>query len=315
MRTLLVAEESAGVQTLKLLLDKGLPPVAALTRAPDGRGTTVATVAQAAGVPLLDPDRVRDPGFARWIVEREVDLLLNVHSLAIADGQVLAAPRIGSFNLHPGPLPRYAGLNAPSWAIYEGQDRHAVTVHWMAAEVDAGPVAYEAWFDIAPTDTGLRVAANCVKHGIPLLERLLEDAAEGADAIPARPQPTTGRRWYGPGAPHDGRLPWSLPARRVVDLVRAADYRPFPSPWGTPTAELDGRTVEIVAVAATGVAADAPPGAVGQVDADGALVATADEWVRVQRLRCDGEAAAPHDVLNPGDRFADYETDATEPVQ
>lgn len=315
MNVLLVAEESAGVQTLKLLLDKDVRVVGALTRATPGRGTTVATVAEANGVPLMDPLLVRDPAFADWVAEREIDLLLNVHSLAIADGRVLAAPRIGSFNLHPGPLPRYAGLNAPSWAIYEGQPRHAVTVHWMAAEVDAGPIAYEAWFDIAPADTGLRVAVNCVRHGIPLLERLLTDAAAGADAIPARAQDGEGRRWYGRAAPHDGRLPWSLPARRVVDLVRAADYRPFPSPWGTPTAQLDGRELEIVAVSATGVACDEPPGTVGVVDGDGVLVATADEWVRVEQLRCDGQRATPRDALNRGARFADYETDATNPVQ
>lgn len=312
MKVLLVAEESAGVQALKLLLDRGDALAGVLTSDGAERGSSVATVADGSDVPRLDPALVRDPAFSGWIADEGVDLLLNVHSLLIADAQVLAAPRIGSFNLHPGPLPRYAGLNAPSWAIYEGQSRHAVTVHWMAAEVDAGPIAYDAWFDIAPRDTGLQVAVNCVRHGIPLLARLLEDA--GGDRIPARPQDGEGR-WYGRAAPHDGRLPWALPARRVVDLVRAADYRPFPSPWGTPSARLDGHEIEIAAVAATGVASDAPAGCVGAHDGNGVLVAAADEWVRVERLRCDGRPARPQDVLNLGAKFAEYEVNDDQAVQ
>ena len=71
--------------------------------------------------------------------EQGVDLLLNVHSLyLIARRTVVAAPRIGSFNLHPGPLPEYAGLNTPSWAIYNGEREHGVTVHWMEPGVDTG---------------------------------------------------------------------------------------------------------------------------------------------------------------------------------
>ena len=302
MNVLVVAQESAGAQALRLAAERGHEVVGALTTPADAPGTVAAEAAEL-GVPVLDPRRVRDPAFAGWIAAERVDLLLNVHSLTIAHADVVAAPRLGSFNLHPGPLPRYAGLNAPSWAVYEGETRHAVTLHRMAATVDAGDVAYEAWFDIGPTDTGLRVATNCVRHGVPLVGRLLDDAQRGADHIPARPQDPDGRRWFGRGAPHDGRLPWDLPARRVVDLVRAANYSPFPSPWGWPTATLDGRDIEVVRVAATGRPAGRPPGVVGESGPAGVAVAAADEWVLVERVRREGAPARPDAVLIPGHRF------------
>ena len=67
---------------------------------------------------------------------------MNVHSLFLIHPWS-SAPTIGSFNLHPGPLPEYAGLNVPSWAIYEGEKRsHGVTVHWMDEGVDTGPIAW-----------------------------------------------------------------------------------------------------------------------------------------------------------------------------
>lgn len=257
----------------------------------DGQGSTVAGLAAQRGLRTLDAALVRDPDFAGWIVDEQVDLLLNVHSLHIAHPSVVAAPRIGSFNLHPGPLPRYAGLDAPSWAISEGERRHAVTVHWMDPAVDAGAIAYEAWFDIGPRDTGLRVAANCVRHGC--------HSSPGSSTTPPavsstsrRPRRTSPPGWFGRGAPHGGLVPWGLPARRVVDLVRAADYAPFPSPWGWPRATLpDGTTIEVTRVAPTGDTATVPPGTIGDLPLSGTMVATADEWVVVERARPDALVA------------------------
>ena len=74
-------------------------------------------------MPILPSTSVRDPEFAEWMRSEEIDLLLNVHSLYVIHADLVAAPRTGSFNLHPGPLPEYAGLNAPSWAIYHGESR------------------------------------------------------------------------------------------------------------------------------------------------------------------------------------------------
>jgi methionyl-tRNA formyltransferase len=160
---LLVAEESAGIQVLRALAASPHRVVAAMTAPPTrGGGATVGGVAETLGVPVLPSERVRDAETADWIRAEGVDLLLNVHSLYLIVGEVVAAPRIGSFNLHPGPLPEYAGLNTPSWAIYNGEPRHGVTVHWMEPEVDTGPIAYSATFDLSESDTGLSVSARCV---------------------------------------------------------------------------------------------------------------------------------------------------------
>ena len=245
LSVLLVAEEAAGLQALKLLDASAHEVVAVLSSSGEGFGRAV-----------RDPRAVTDPAFAEEL--RNVDLLLNVHSLHVAAPEVVEAPRIGSFNLHPGPLPEYAGLNAPSWAIYDGRRQHAVTLHWMAAEVDAGPVAYWAELPIEPDDTGVSLSAKCVRAGLPLVERLLDDARSGG--IPRHEQDLARRGWHGAEAPHGGRLPWTLPAARAVDLVRAADYSPFESPWGHPTASLAGRPLEFVRLSRTGVTVvDGPP--------------------------------------------------------
>ncbi|MDX6626505.1 MAG: methionyl-tRNA formyltransferase [Solirubrobacterales bacterium] len=293
----LVAEEAAGARALRLLAERGQPPAAVLTKTP-----SVAALAAELELPRLEPDLVLDPSFAGWFDERGVDLLLNVHSVLNPDAGVLAAPRIGSFNLHPGPLPGYAGFNAPSWAIAEGEERHAVTVHWMTPEMDAGPIAYEQWFEIAPGDTGLRLATKCVREGIPLLALLLADAERAG--VPSRPQASEGGHFYWYEVPHAGRLPWQAGAKRVVDLVRAADYSPYPSPWGAFLTAVGGGDVAVVRASRTGEQTEAPPGAIGAPRGDRALVSAGDEWVLVERTRRDGDDLAPTSLLPEGGRCA-----------
>lgn len=304
VNVLLVAEESAGIQVLRRVAESGHRLVAVMT-APQtrGGGATVAGVAEGLGVTVLPSERVRDPGLADWIRGEDVDLLLNVHSLFVAHGDVVGAPAIGSFNLHPGPLPAYAGLNAPSWAIYNREPRHAVTVHWMEPGIDTGAIAYESSFDLTEDDTGLSVSVRCVREGLPLIGRLLEEAEAGS--IPKEEQDLSGRRYFGREAPQGGKVEWGRPAEEVVAFVRACDYFPFPSPWGHPAARLEGAELSILKAERTGEPAAEDPGRVGAVEQGGAAVAAADEWVSVKRVSLEGEAEDAGAVLKTGQRLED----------
>jgi methionyl-tRNA formyltransferase len=254
-----------------------------------GRRAVVAEAADALELPVRGAHLVREPGFADEVRRLGVDLLLNVHSLFRIAAEILEAPRVGSFNLHPGPLPEYAGLNAPSWAIYNGEHEHAVTLHWMDATLDTGPVAYSDRFALEQTETGLSASAKCVRRGIPLISRLLADASRDPTAVPRIEQDLGRRRYFGPEPPDSGRIDWRSPSAQIVRFVRAADYRPFPSPWGHPLAELGGRTVGVAAASCTGETAVGRPGTLRRgVTAGSVLVSAGDEWVTVERLYVDG---------------------------
>lgn len=304
LRVLLIAEEAAGVQTLQMLASSAHEVVAVMTRGVGGLavGATVAGVASRLGYRLWPARRVKENGFGETVRQEKVDLLINVHALYVLPEAVVAAPRMGSFNLHPGPLPRYAGLNAPSWAIYHGEQTHAVTVHWMDGGIDTGAIAYQSDLMIDEDDTGLTLSAKCVRAGLPLLHDLLQAAS--LDAIPSRPQPDGIRRYYGKEVPHEGRLLWTESAARVVNFVRACDYVPFHSPWGHPRAYLGGRELSVLKAARTGEAGDAPAGTVGRQVGTDVLVAARDEWVRLRRVRVGSSAFAAADVLREGERFA-----------
>lgn len=308
MKIVLVAEEAAGVQVLRLVARGPHTLTAVLTDAAhDGPG--VSGAAAELGIPVLPAALVRDPGFGDELAARATDVLLNVHSLHLIAAPVLAAPRIGAFNLHPGPLPQYAGLNVPSWAVYHGRDTHGVSLHWMAAGIDTGPVAYRACFALGPRDTGLTVSAQCARVGIGLVEQLLATLATDPQAVPVIEQDLAQRHYYGRTAPHGGRMPWDRDAEQLERFVRACDYGPWPSPWGRPRTWQAGTGIEIVRAAVAGGSADGPAGTVGPVDPAGAIVACGQGRLRVSRVRAGGATVAAVEVLHPGAHLHDVATE------
>jgi methionyl-tRNA formyltransferase len=301
LRVVVVAEEAAGVQVLQGLsaLEASPEIVAVLTRS-EAEGAERPVVFESArklGLDVWPSGSVRSPELASRLRAAEVDLLVNVHSLFLIHPSVLAAPTIGSFNLHPGPLPEYAGLNVPSWAIYRGESRHGVTLHWMDEGIDTGPIAWHERFPIDTADTGLSVSGKCVRTGIPLILRLATTATDDPRAIPREQQDLSCRMYFSAGPPADGRIDWSQEADSILRFVRASDYAPFRSPWGHPRVQLAGRSVGLAKATETGIATKARPGDVVEVNESGAIVAAGDELILVQRLWLDGRYLKPAQLL------------------
>ena len=218
-------------------------------------------------------------------------------------GEVVEAPRIGSFNLHPGPLPRYAGLNVVSWAIYRGEQTHGVTVHKMAAGIDTGPIVYQSLLDIGDADTALSLYAKCTKEGVALLLRLLETASRDENAIPLLPQGLTERQYFGKEVPENGRVNWSWQAMEIVNLARAYGYYPFPSPWGFPRARLGEWEIGVIKARLTGESCDAAPGTIGRLAGTAVQVACADEWIWVDKALLERTYLPAAGILQPGARL------------
>jgi methionyl-tRNA formyltransferase len=305
MRVLLIGEQAAGVRTLQSLT-RGEVRIVAVMASPAGQhGTSLWNLAARTGYATWPAKWARDPNFATQVRDAGVDLLLNVHSMVVIREEVLEAPRLGSFNLHPGPLPRYAGLNSASWAIYRGETQHAVTLHKLVPEIDAGPIVYQEAIGIAPEETGLTLTVKCVDAGIPLVLRLLDAAAQGPTKIPLIPQDLTKREYFGREVPANGQLCWNRPARQIDSFVRASDFLPFPSPWGAPRTRLGDSTFGIAKVQLTGRRADRPPGTVGADTSGGVEVACADEWLLVRHVFGEGKYIPAKRVLKAGDCFTD----------
>ena len=304
MNILLVGEESAGIQMLKVLA-ASKHRIVAVMASPDKQGATVWSTAEKMGLPTWHAKLVKDPAFASQIREAEVDLLLNVHSLFLINGEVVAAPRLGSYNLHPGPLPRYAGLNTVSWALYRGETEYGVTLHKMEPGIDTGTIAYQSLFNIEENETALSLYAKCIREGVELLKKLLDAASQGIDAIPKIEQDFSKREYFNKKAPDECRVRWTRTAREIANLVRACDYFPFPSPWGHPRASLNGQEIHLVKVRLTGRECDAPPGTIGQREGASVEVACADQWILCEKVMVEGRSIAAAEGLQDAVRLDD----------
>jgi len=305
MKVVLVGEESAGLQVLRALAESKHELVAVLA-APPGIGTghfNLWNVASSSGYETWPAEQVKKPELADHLRERDVDILLNVHSLHIVHRDVLAAPKLGAFNLHPALLPRYAGLHAVSWALFHGETVHGVTVHKMEADVDAGPIVFQSQFPIDPDETALSLSFKCVREGVGLILRLL-DLAETKGTIPLSPQDPAKREVFGREVPEQGRINWSWPATKVINFIRACDYLPFTSPWGHPKAARGAQEFALVKASLTGLACDAEPGKVGESSSSGVHVACQDEWILASKLRVNERFVPATAFLSSGDCLA-----------
>ena len=308
MNVVLIGEEAAGIRTLQLLEQCSVRVVAVMAAPRRGdAGTSLWDLAEKRGYRIWPAELVKDPKLATQVRDERVDVILNAHSLFLIRKEVLEAPRLGSFNLHPGPLPRYAGLNSVCWAIYRGETEHGVTLHKLTPEIDAGPIVYQESVRVGDDETGLSLTVKCVNIGVPLISRLLEAAAQGPSHIPLIPQDLSKREYFGRTVPHNGNLSWNRPARRIVDFVRASNFFPFRSPWGVPRTRRGDSTLGILKARLTGTPADAPPGTVGAERSGGVEVAGADEGVLVRQVFRDGVGVPARDVLKAGERLADCE--------
>ena len=309
MNILLVGEESAGIQTLRALADSDHRIVAVMASQSKNNGalTNLWETAEKLGYQPWPAKLVKDPRFADEVRAAEVDVILNIHSLFIINKEVVNAPRIGCFNMHPGPLPRYAGLNVVSWAIYRGETSHGVTIHKMEPGIDTGHIVYQELFDIDDADTGLTVSARCIRSGITLVLRLMETVSANPAAIPLTPQDMMKREYFGHEVPYEGRLIWTLPAREIVNFVRACDFFPFHSPWGHPRTILEtmsgAQEISVVKACLTGEVCDRSPGTVGEFVRPGVKIACGDEWIIVNKLKVEGRYMNSADVLKPGSRL------------
>ncbi len=303
MNIVLAAEESAGLQMLRSLAASKHRLVGVFAAPPkDSAAASVWNVANRLGLQTRPASQLKDASLGEWLRSEQVDVFLNIHSLYLVHPQVLTAARLGAFNLHPGPLPRYAGLNAVSWAIFRGEQEHAVTVHRMDPEIDAGPIVYQTRFPIEASDTALSLSFKCVREGVALMQRLL-DVAETGDELPLSPQDLAVREYFGREVPEQGQLSWSWPAYKVVNFVRACDYFPFTSPWGHPRTRRGAQEFALVKASRTGKPCGVSPGTVGDSADCGVQVACQDEWVLASKLQVSGTYLPAAGFLRPGDRL------------
>jgi methionyl-tRNA formyltransferase len=257
--------------------------VAVVTRpdhAPPGRRpppNPMREAALAAGVGVLDPERVNEPTVVASLAALRPDLFVVCDYGQILSRDLLAVPPLGGINLHGSLLPRHRGAAPVQWAIREGDAESGVSVIHMTPALDAGHVIVARSTPVGPRETAAdlepRLAALGAGAVIEAVERMQAAvAATGTVAGIGIPQDERTATRAPRLTKADGLVDWSLPAVVIERRRRALEPWPRLTTFFTRGDGVRQRLVlEDVEVAAHPAAAAAQPGAVLDT-ADGRLV-------------------------------------------
>ena len=197
--------------------------------------------AESRGVPVLQPEKVRDGRLADDLGKLRPDLLAVVAYGRILGADLLSLAPHGAVNVHASLLPRYRGAAPIQWAIAQGERETGVTVMQMDEGLDTGDVLLQRALPIGPEDTSETLHPRLGALGGAALVEALE-LVEAGRVVPVRQDPA--RATLAPIlAKEHGRIDWEMPAPRILDRLRG--FSPWPGAWTT----LDGRLVKILAAA------------------------------------------------------------------
>jgi methionyl-tRNA formyltransferase len=176
--------------------------------------------------------------------DSNIDWLFNINSTIILSDEILKIPSNGALNLHPGPLPTYAGLHTHQWAIRNNEIEFGVTLHWMEEGIDTGDIAFQKTFPLTGNETGLSLFMKCLNEGVNLVKVALDYIVEEKD-IPSIKQDLSKRQLYSNKMAMDGTINWNMGYNDLHNFFRAADYKPFESPSYKPYTILNGKKLFI----------------------------------------------------------------------
>ena len=272
---ILIGNETLTAHCGETLLARGHGLAAVVTQSADVRAW-----AQGKGLRVEE----QGPGLAERLAGTEVGWLLSVANLVMIPPAILQLAGRGAVNFHDGPLPRYAGLNAPVWAILNGETQHGISWHLIEGGVDEGDVLEARSFEIQSTDTALTLNTRCFEAAMESFPALLGQLETGD--LRRQKQDLTQRHLYlradRPAAM--GRIDFAQPAETVVRLVRGLDHGRYWNPLSTAKLDTGARVLNVGA--ADFVTGEGAPGQVLATTSEGVVVACASGAVRLSRLTC-----------------------------
>jgi methionyl-tRNA formyltransferase len=261
MKIVLLGTPAFAIPALDALAATGHPLLAVVCQPdrPAGRGReprepATKTWARARGIPVLQPEKVRDGRLAADLAALAPDLLVVVAYGRILGTDLLTLAPHGAVNIHASLLPRYRGASPIQWALAEGERETGVTIMQVDVGLDTGDILLQRTAAIGPDDTAATLHDRLSALGGQALLEALALLAQGR-AVPVRQDPA--RATLAPVLSKEhGRLDFSLPATRLSCRIRAF------TPWPGAFTALGGRILKVHAARPRVDGAGLPPGRV-----------------------------------------------------
>ncbi len=260
-----------------------------------GRGLMASPVKLEAierGIPVFQPETLRDPAAQEQLRALQPDLMVVVAYGLILPRAVLEIPTHGCWNVHASLLPRWRGAAPIQRAIEAGDAETGVCLMQMEAGLDTGPVLLSQKTPISDSDTGGQLHDRLAELGAQVLADGLGLLRAGLKPVP-QPQPEAGVTYAHKLDKAQARLDWNEDATALARRVRAFN------PWPIAEASLAGERLRIHGAVALADNQGKAPGTVLAASKDGIDIACGQGALRLRVVQREGgKAITAADYLN-----------------
>lgn len=289
MRIVFMGTPEFAVPSLKRLIADGHDIAAVYTQPdkPKNRGmkltpSPVKVVALEHNIPVIQPDKVRDPGVLEELTAFQPELIVVVAYGKILPRAVFELPPLGCINVHSSLLPKYRGAAPINWAVINGETETGVTIMDIAQELDAGDIIAKAVTAIDPDESVETLHDRLAEMGAQLLSETVVSIANGTAV---RTPQDGSQATYAPMLSRElSPIDWNKSAKEIHNQVRGL------TPWPATTMEVADTAFKVFAVEETGTATSKAPGSLVGTDKKGILMACGDGKVlRVTEVQAPGK--------------------------
>ena len=234
MKIVFMGTPDFAVASLAKLVENGCDVVAVITAPdkPSGRGlqmheTPVKKYAVSQNIPVLQPDKLKNPAFLEQLLSYQADLQVVV-AFRMLPEIVWNMPKIGTFNLHGSLLPQYRGAAPINWVVINGDKETGVTTFFIQQEIDTGNIIFAEKESILQDDNAGTVHDKLMERGANLVLKTVR--AIEAGNFPQIPQQMNVDLKVAPKIFKETcQINWNQPAEKVHNFVRGLS--PYPTAW------------------------------------------------------------------------------------
>lgn len=275
------------VPSLDILVQNGYEVVGVVTVADKmgGRGmkqvleSPVKKYAVAQGIPVLQPEKLRNPEFLAQLRALEANLFIVV-AFRMLPEVVWRMPELGTFNLHGSLLPRYRGAAPINWAVINGDAETGVTTFFLQHEIDTGHIIFQDKMPIGENETAGEVHDRMMQMGADTVLKTVQ--AIEAGTAPHLPQEES-EVCHAPKIFHETcAINFAQSTVQVHNFVRGLS--PFPAAWTM----LDGQELKVLRTEKEVVAHEHTPGELVSDGRSYLKYSTLDGYVKVLELQLQG---------------------------
>jgi methionyl-tRNA formyltransferase len=241
LRIVFMGTPDFAVESLRALVENGYRVVGVVTMPdkPVGRhgsilqGSPVKEYALSKGIPVLQPEKLKDEAFLSELRTLQADIQIVV-AFRILPETAWDMPRFGTFNLHASLLPQYRGAAPVNWAIIHGEKQTGVTTFFLTHGIDTGRIIRQRPLPIAETDNAGIIHDKLMVAGAELVLETVDLVMTHEGRIETIPQENLyldiSELLPAPKLFTDTcRINWHQPAKAVYDFIRGLS--PYPAAW------------------------------------------------------------------------------------